>query len=77
MMPLSSEERERLFQLLKRRADRVLHANVAAYKDKILATIEYEFLMIKREQENGNDAAVKRHKMMAEIYQSILYRICK
>ena len=74
-MSSSADDSERLFQLLKRRADRILSENIAAYKENIAATIEYEFLMMKRETENGNDAAVKHHKMMAEIYQSVLERI--
>ena len=74
-MSLSADESERLFQLLKRRADRILSQNISAYKENIAATIEYEFLMMKREMENGNDAAAKHHKIIAEIYQSILERI--
>ena len=75
MVSLSADDSERLFQLLKRRADRILNENIAAYKANIAATIEYEFIMMRREVENGNDAAIKHHKMMAEIYQSVLERI--
>ena len=75
MMSLSADDSERLFQLLKRRADKILSQNIEAYKENIAATIEYEFLMMKREMENGNDAAAMRHKIMAEIYQSVLERI--
>lgn len=75
MASLSADDTERVYQLIKKRAERIVNENIAAYKQNIAATIEYELIMMKMEVENGNDAAARRHKMMVEIYQSILERI--
>ena len=66
---------DRAFQLIMRMAERMLDKNMAAYRQNITATIEYELIMMKREVRDGNEIAAKRHKVRAEVYQSILERI--
>jgi hypothetical protein len=54
----------RAYQLIMRMAERRLHERMAAYRQQVAATIEYELIMMKEERD-GNDL----------IYQSILERI--
>jgi len=65
----------RAYQLIIRMADRTLERNMAAYRHKIAATKEYELIMMKREERDGNKIAAKRHMIRAEIYKSILDEI--
>lgn len=66
---------ERVYQLIKKRAERTVNENIATYKQNIAATIEYELIMMKRAVENDDDSAARHHKIMVEIYQSVLERI--
>ena len=65
----------RAYQLILRMADRTLERNIAAYRQKIAATTEFELIMMNREQRDGNKIAANRHMIRAEIYKSILDKI--
>lgn len=75
MASLSANDSKRAYQFIKQRAERIVNENVAAYKQNIATTIDYELIMMKKEIRDGNDMAAGQHKMRAEIYQSILERI--
>jgi hypothetical protein len=70
-----SDEGRMIQESIKRRADRIVNENITTFKHNVAATIEYELIMMKRETKDGNIAAAQHHKLMAEIYQSILNRI--
>jgi len=57
------------------RAESIINENIAAFKQNIAATIEYELVMIKRETREGDDFGAEYHKLMLSIYQSILERV--
>ena len=69
------DDSKQAFRLIRKRAGRTMDENIAAYKENVAATIEYELIMMKKEARDGNDIAAGRHKLRAEIYQSILERI--
>ena len=74
-MALPANEGKRAYQLVRHMAERIVDENIAAYRQKVAATIEYELIMMKKETRDGNCAAAGQHKTRIEIYQSILERI--
>ena len=74
MSPFEDDSKQ-AFRLIRKKAERTVNENIAAYKENIAATIEYELIMMRKEAKDGNDIVAGRHKIRAEIYQSILERI--
>ena len=75
MEPFSDENNRRSQESINQRADNIINANIAAFKQNVAATLDYELIMMKRETKDGNAVAAEHHILMAEIYQSILDRI--
>jgi hypothetical protein len=71
----SDDDNKQAFRLIRQRAERTVKENIAAYKENIAATIEYELIMMRKDERDGNDIAAERHRVRAEIYRSILERI--
>ena len=71
-MTLTEYEGARAYELVKKRAERVIKENITAFKQAVAATMEYEMIMMGREIQNGNDYAANSHRLRAKIYQSLL-----
>jgi hypothetical protein len=69
---LTEYEGARAYELVKKRAERVIKENITAFKQAVAATMEYEMIMMGREMQNGNDYAANSHRLRAKIYQSLL-----
>ncbi|MGI0048493.1 MAG: hypothetical protein ACREAW_03035 [Nitrososphaera sp.] len=74
-MSSSEDDSKQAFRLIRKRAERTVNENIAAYKQNVAATIEYELIMMRKDERDGNDIAAGRHRVRAEIYRSILERI--
>ena len=71
-MTLTEYEGARAYELVKKRAERVIKENITAFKQAVAATMEYEMIMMGREIQNGNDYAANSHRLRAKIYHSLL-----
>jgi hypothetical protein len=74
-MSSSEDDSKQAFRLIRKRAERTVNENIAAYKQNVAATIEYELIMMRKDERDGNNIAAGRHRVRAEIYRSILERI--
>ena len=66
---------DKAYYRLIRCAESTINENTERYKQAILATIEYEAILAKRELEAGNQTAFKHHEIMAEVYLSLLQKL--
>jgi flagellar biosynthesis/type III secretory pathway protein FliH len=56
----------------KEKAEGIIKAMTDNYNNSIAERIAYELQKAKSEAKSGNLQAAKQHKLMAEIYQSVL-----
>ena len=73
--PISHYEHDRVYRLIVKSAERIVKQNIAAFKQSIESTRDYEQIMAKREMRLGNQTVANCHRMRAEIYQSVLDRM--
>ena len=72
MEQFSDESDRSVHEQITRRADRIINEKITAFKQSVAATVDYELIVMKRETKDGNAIAAEHHKLLTEIYQSIL-----
>jgi polyhydroxyalkanoate synthesis regulator phasin len=59
----------------KEKAENIIKTMIDSYNNAVAERVAHELLMAKSEADAGNLQASERHKLMAEIYESILEAI--
>ncbi len=56
----------------KEKAEKILKTMTEDYNNRVAERVAYELQMAQSEEKMGNQSAAERHRMMAEIFRSVL-----